>query len=105
MRNGLKVFQVPGRYGYSVTLVGWLRRVAGDEYEAHNVCTVARTGNYRLDGLQRLASDGPGKKGYDVTKPSKMPEEIHRLLIRRSLPASVEAWAEHSPRPANWSEE
>jgi hypothetical protein len=105
MRNGLKVFQLPGRYGYSVTLVGWFRRVAGDEYEAHNVCTIARTGSYALDGLQKLASAGPGKRGYDVTKAADMPEEIHRLLLRRVLPANEAAWREHSPKPKGWVEE
>jgi hypothetical protein len=104
MRNGLKVFQVPGRYGYSVTLVGWVRRISGDEFEALNACTVARTGNYRMDGLQKLASDGP-KKAYDVTEPAKMPEELHRLLLRRVLPANVEAWKAHCPRPTGWTEE
>jgi hypothetical protein len=101
MRDGLKVIQVPGRYGYSLTLVGWLKRIVGDEFEIHNACTVARTGNYRMDGLQKLASEGP-KKGYDVTEPAKLPEEIHRLLVRRALPASVEAWAKACPRPKNF---
>lgn len=104
MRNGLKVIQVPGRYGYSVTLAGWLKRVSGDEYELHNAVTVARTGNYRLDGLHRLATEGP-KKGYHVTEPTKAVEEIHRLLLRRCLLANEKAWAEKCPRPAGWEDQ
>lgn len=103
MRDGLKVLQLPGRYGYAITLVGWVRRIVGDEYEMLNACVVARRGNYRLDGLQRLASDGP-KKQYDVTEASKQPEEIHRLMVWRCLPANEKAWAEHSPKPSNWVE-
>lgn len=102
MKDGLKVIQVPGRFGYSVTLVGWVRRVNGDELELLNAVTVARTGTYRLDGIQRLASEGPGKRGYEVTKPAKQPEELHRLLIRRSLTANEAAWQEHCPRPKGW---
>jgi hypothetical protein len=101
MRDGLKILQLPGRYGYSVTVVGWVRRVVGDELELHNACTVARTGNYRMDGLQKLASDGP-KKAYDVTEPSKAVEEIHRLVVRRVLIASESAWAEKCPKPKGW---
>jgi hypothetical protein len=103
MKDGLKIIQLPGRYGYSVTLVGWLRRINGDEYELLNACTVARNGNYKLDGLQKLASDGP-KKSYDVTSAASMPEEVHRLLIRRSLPANEAAWREHCPKPKGWVE-
>jgi hypothetical protein len=103
MRDGLRLVQVPGRYGYSVTLVGWLRRVAGDEMELHGAVTVARSGSYRLDGLTTLASDGPGR-GYNVTEPSKAVEEIHRLLVRRSLVANEKAWAKHCPKPDGWDE-
>jgi hypothetical protein len=102
MRNGLRLIQVPGRYGYSVTLVGWVERVLGDEFLLHNAVTVARTGGYRLDGLQKLASDGPGKRGYDVTEPAKQPEELHRLLVRRSLIADEKAWEKHCPKPDWW---
>lgn len=96
MRNGLKVLQLPGRYGYAVTLVVWVRRITGDEYEGLNACVLARRGQYKLDGLQKLAAEGPGKS-YDVTKPSKQPEEIHRLMVWRCLPANEEAWKEHCP--------
>lgn len=102
MKDGLKVIQVPGRFGYSVTLVGWVRRVNGDELELLNAVTVARTGTYRLDGIQRLASEGPGKRGYDVTEPAKLPEELHRLLVRRSLPANEAAWQDYCPKPKGW---
>ena len=103
MKDGLKLIQVPGRYGYSVTLAGWLRRESGDEFTLHGAVTVARTGGYRMDGLQRLATEGP-KKGYDVTEPAKAVEEVHRLLIRRSLVADEKAWAKACPRPDGWLE-
>ncbi|MBK7865192.1 MAG: hypothetical protein IPJ65_42665 [Archangiaceae bacterium] len=69
----------------------------------HGAVTVARTGGYRMDGLQRLATEGP-KKGYDVTEPAKAVEEVHRLLIRRSLVADEKAWRRACPRPDGWLE-
>jgi len=103
MRNGLKIIQVPGRYaGWAVTRVGWLRRISGDEWEMIGARTIIRTGSPRP--LDSLAADGP-RKDHRLTDPAVAPEEIHRLVIRRSLPASVEAWAKHCPRPQNWIDE
>ncbi len=105
MKDGLKIVQVAGAYyGYSVTRVGWLRRVSGDEYELLNARTIARTGSYSLDGINKLASDGPRDK-YRLSEGDKGPEEVHRLLIRRSVPASVDAWAKDCPRPKGWQGE
>ncbi len=102
MKQGLKLIQVAGRYGYAVTLVGWLRRVAGDEFElVPGHVTVAHTGNRRT--LDDLAANGL-KGDHVASAPAKMPEELHRLLVRRVKPASVEAWSKVCPRPAKWTE-
>jgi len=102
MRNGLKIIQLPGRYGYSVTRVGWLRRVAGDEWELlpGSRRIIRKGGNRNIDSL---ASDGP-ERDHALTPASKGPEEVHRLVIRRALPANEAAWSEHCPRPENWQD-
>lgn len=105
MRPGLKIITLPGAYyGYAVTRVGWLRRVSGDEFELVGACTIARTGQQRLEGINKLASDGPGK-GYQVSAADEGPEEVHRLLVRRCVPANEKAWREHCPKPKGWVEE
>ena len=105
MREGLKVVQVTGAYyGYAVTRVGWLRRVDGDEYELlPGAVTVMRTGEHNLAGIDLLASEGPGQR-YQCSEPAKASEEIHRLLVRRSVPANEKAWAKVVPRPKDWAE-
>ena len=105
MRNGLKIIAyLPGRYGYGLTRVGWLRRVNGDEYELLGARTIWRAkGNFQMGGLNKLAAEGLGKD-YEASDADTMPEELHRLLIRRSLSANEEAWAEHCPRPKDWTE-
>lgn len=103
MREGLKLVQVPGSYyGRAVTLVGWLKRTSGDEFELHGAVMVWRTGQWAPGGLDDLAADGPDSKRYGHSKPAKMPEELHRLTLRRSKPANPEAWAKICPRPKNW---
>ena len=99
VKEGLKIIQMPGRYYYKVTKVGWLKRIAGDEYELIGACTVVRTSGTRH--LDELASDGP-KKDHRVFKPSKAPEDIHRLSILRCLQADSESWPE-CPRPKDWA--
>ena len=100
MENGLKILQIPGQYGRHVTLVAWIRRVRGDEWQVlPGARTVTRSGAGR--GLASLATDGP-KKDYKLGSPSKGPEEIHRLTIRRSLQASVDAWTKLVPMPSGW---
>jgi hypothetical protein len=104
MREGLKLIQLPGRYGYSVTRIGWLRRVSGDEFELLGGRTIARTsGQYSLQGVSKLAAEGM-KQGYEITEADELPEEIHRLVIRRALVASEKAWAKHCPKPKGWRE-
>jgi len=102
MTNGLKIIQVPGRWGYSVARVGWLRRVSGDEYVLlPGARTIMRTGTPRT--IDSLASDGPGND-HILTAPSKATEEVHRLVIRRSVRADEQTWAAHCPRPEDWVE-
>ena len=105
VRDGLKVIQITGAYyGYAVTRVGWLRRVRGDEYELlPGAVTVTRTGNVDQNGLDKLAAKGLGER-YSASDASEQPEEIHRLLIRRCIPANEKAWAEALPRPKDWQE-
>jgi hypothetical protein len=100
MRNGLKIIQVPGMYAnLAVTRIGWLRRVSGDEWELIGASTIVRTGSPR--SLDSLAAHGP-KDDRRLTASAEAPEEIHRLVIRRSLPADVKAWAADCPRPDGW---
>lgn len=103
MREGLNLVQVTGAYyGYAVTLVGWLRRVSGDEWElSPGYVTVMRTGERDLGGLDKLASTGPAKR-YTTSEPATLPESIHRLLVRRCKPCDEKAWAKLVPRPSNW---
>jgi hypothetical protein len=99
MRNGLKIIQVPGMYSWAVTRVGWLRRVIGDEWELIGARSIIRTGAART--LDSLAAHGP-KDDHRLTPTSEAPEEINRLLIRRSLRADVKVWAQDCPRPSGW---
>ncbi len=100
MRAGLNLVQLAGRYGYGVTLVGWMRRVSGDEWE---ICaghtSVIRTQGRRTLGA--LASDGP-KGDHVCTEPSKLREDVHRLQPRRCMPADEKAWSEFVKKPKDW---
>ena len=101
MHDGLKLIQLPGRYGYSVTRVGWMRRVGGDEWELlPGAVSIGRTSGQRT--IDQVAIDGPGKD-HQLWPPSKGVEEIHRLVIRRSMPADEKAWAKHCPKPKDWA--
>jgi hypothetical protein len=99
MTDGLKIIRVPGgRYGYPVTLVGWMRRVAGDEWEIVGARVMIRTGAPRASGLARAASHGP-EQHYTLSESADGPEELHRLLIKRVWPCIREAWERECPRP------
>lgn len=101
MREGLMLVQVPGRYGYSVTRVGWFKRVQGDEWEllAGSVSTRRTSGTRNLD---ELAADGPMSDHF-VSKPFKSVEPVHRLVLRRALYANVEAWP-MVKKPKGWTD-
>jgi hypothetical protein len=102
MRDGLKIIRLPGGYyGRSVTRVGWVRRVGGDEYLLlPGSRSIWRTGGERTT-LDRLASHGPGDN-HQMTAPQVGEEEINRLLTRRALPADEHVWAPHCPKPKDW---
>jgi hypothetical protein len=63
--------------------------------------TVLRKSGTRIRSLDSLAVEGLGDD-HIFLKPSEAPEEIHRLLVRRSIPASEEAWRGLCPRPRDW---
>jgi hypothetical protein len=96
MREGLKLIQIPGRYG-SVTLVGYMRRISGEMLPGH-VSVVRTSGERKLDAL---ALDGP-KRDHKCT-PCKGFEEINALRLRRAKPASEEAWGEFVAKPKDWT--
>ena len=104
MENGLKVIVLPGAYyGYAVTKVGWIRRVAGDEWEVlPGAVILYRTGEQRT--FEHLAAKGPGKDYKVYGEPAEAAEHIHRLLVRRIFPADESAWRKVCPRPQGWSD-
>jgi hypothetical protein len=100
MREGLVLVQLPGRY-WSVTRVGWAKRVSGDEWELQGAVTVVRTGSPLT--LDMLASKGPDQN-HRTTEPAASPELLHRLTVRRVFVANIEAWKKVCPRPKGWTE-
>ncbi len=106
MHDGIKIVQVPGNfYGRGVTMVGWMRRVGGDEWELLPGARVIyrQSGNYSYTGLDDLAAKGPGKS-YGLAEPTLAGEHVHRLLIRRSKPATWAGWLDLCPKPKDWSD-
>lgn len=91
------------RLAINASLVGWMRRVAGDEWELlPGARTVWRQSGQRNPiGLDVLASSGPGRD-YAMSEPTAGSEHIHRLIIRRARPADEKAWAKHCPMPKDW---
>lgn len=100
MRDGLKLLVTPGSY-WGLTQIGWLRHLEGDEYEFIGCRTLRRVG--QQVPLAKLADEGPDRT-IELQPAAAKPEEIHRLLIRRSLPANEEAWKKHCPKPKDWEE-
>ena len=106
MRQGLTILQVTGGYyGRAVTLVGWVRRVRGDEFEMlpGHVTVWRSSGQFAKNGLDTLAAEGPGKD-YETSKPALVVEQLHRLLVRRPKPCVEAAW-KLVPRPKDWVDE
>jgi len=100
MKNGLKIFSVPGGY-YPFVLVGWLRRVEGDEYEVLGGRVVRRFG--QSQALSSLAQKGPAK---DTELLAASPTEtVHRLLIGRCIPCEPSEWVKECPKPKGWLDE
>ena len=103
MEHGLMLVMLGGAYGYTLTLIGWGRRIRGDEWVlAPGNRTAFREGPVDLNGFDKLAAEGPA--GYRLSAPAKIKESIHRLLVRRCKPANVEAWKGTCPRPADWED-
>jgi hypothetical protein len=99
MQDGLKIITLAGGYyGRSIVRIGWLRRITGDEYVLVYPATVLRTGNADYGALDRIAVKGPGDT-HKLTDLSDGVEEIHRLLVRRSIPCNAKAWANYCPKP------
>lgn len=98
MREGLKILVTPGNY-WALTQIGWLRRVSGDEMELVGARVLRRIGE-RVP-LAKLAADGPGNT-IQVEAVAEIPEEVHRLAIRRCIPANEKEWAKWCPKPKDW---
>lgn len=101
MRDGLKIIKLPGGWR-GTTFVGWVKRVAGDEYvllPGH--CWVHRTSGSRE--LSDLAADGP-KSDHRVHEPARTEEEFNRFAVKRCKVADEKAWAKWCPRPKDWNE-
>jgi hypothetical protein len=103
---GLYLVIIAATYYRAVTIVGWLRRVHGDEYElAPGARVVTRIrGEADWNGLAKLAEEGPGKR-YKLHDPMKTPELLHRFMMKRPKPCIESAWVEHIPKPSDWKEE
>lgn len=101
MKEGLTLVQIPGRYGYGVTLVGWAEHSHGDWYDLHGAVSVVRTSGQRT--LGQLAADGPMKDHrVNETAEDETPEQIHSWRVRRVRAASEKAWAKWCPKPKGW---
>lgn len=106
MNPGLYLIQIPVTNYYAVTVVGWLRRLHGDEYElAPGARVVTRIrGAADWNGIALLAEEGPGQR-YKLHEPMKTSEPLHRLTMRRPKPCIESPWLQHVPRPSDWVEE
>lgn len=103
MRNCLMVVQVPGLY-YRVTMIGWVRRIKGDEYDIlPGARTIIRNRNASPRTIASLASAGP-QDDHTLSTPSDGVEFAHRFGLFRPTPANHEAWIAHCPMPTDWNE-
>lgn len=106
MEPGLYVIQVAVNRYYAITLVGWLYRLHGDEYA---LAPGARVVNRRpgvaaeWDGIATLAENGPGDR-YQLGRPMKTPEPMHRMMMQRPKPCLLPGWIEHVSKPPNWAQ-
>lgn len=105
MEPGLHLVQISITNYYSIVIVGWLRRIRGDEYElVPGARIITRKPGEPADwnGFDDLATKGPGKK-YKLHPAMKAAEPLHRLMIRRSKSADEKVWTKDCPRPEGWS--
>ena len=96
MTDGLKIMSIGGST-YPYILVGWVEHTRGDEYIVRGARCIRRLG--RGQSLAGLAAHGPYAGEGPTQLLAAATEELHRLLIRRAIPASEEAWAVECPRP------
>jgi hypothetical protein len=107
METGLHLIQISVTHYRALTIIGWLRRVRGDEYElVPGARIITRKSGESADwnGFDDIASKGVGKK-YKAHPAMKAPETLHRLIIKRSKPADEKVWAKECPRPEGWAGE
>lgn len=103
MEPGLYLIQIPITYYRAITVVGWLRRIHGDEYElAPGARVVTRIrGEADWNGIAKLAEEGPGRR-YKLHDPMLTSEPLHRLVMRRPKPCVESAWIDVIPKPKDW---
>ena len=101
MRPGLAIVVSPGGYSPYVR-IGWWRRVDGDEWEGIGCRVIQRFGQGAA--LAALSQSGPAPDTV-LLAAAKVPSPIHRLHAIRIEPADAQAWAQHCPRPADWSDQ
>ena len=101
MRNGLFFWAQPSA-GVVVLRLGWIRRVAGDEYEALHMVTPMRGGDYQTM-FDALAIDGPPKK-WTFTRPLPRSSPLNRFHILGPVSLDPAQWEKICPRPKGWAE-
>ena len=82
---------------------GWLRRDEGDEYEALNLVTPLRNGDYKTL-FADVAIDGP-PKNWGWSRPVPGPCPVNRFHIYGPLPLKPAQWTAVCPRPNPWADE
>jgi hypothetical protein len=101
VKNGLYLYAMPN--GSMVVLrVGWLRHTQGDEYEALNVTTPLRKGDYKTQ-FADVAIDGP-PKSWDWTRPLPRASPLNRFHCLGPVSLDPKQFAKVCPRPEDWVE-
>ena len=100
MREGLAMVTLPGRYGYSVSLVGYVRHIRGFEFvmEAGHVSLIRTSG---IRTLGQVASDGPGDDHRLVVADTA--EDLHEFRVRRVRAVNPLKWT-MLQKPKDWNE-
>jgi hypothetical protein len=99
VNHGLYIVSVPSGGYYPYTIVGWVRRVEGDEWEAVGARIIRRYGP--SVSLTTLAEKGP-QEGTELLPASHLPRPVHRLHMGLPLKCDVKAWAKDCPKPKGW---
>lgn len=101
MKSGLYIWAGPSG-GVVVLRIGWIRRIAGDEYEALHMVTPLRGGDYKTM-LADVAIDGPPAK-WTFTRCLLRPSPLNRYHILCPVSLDPGQWAAVCPQPDGWSE-